>query len=63
MVGHYVLGESLFLLPQVANERLPWHTQGEAILPVDAGMELDVYRFPGDSVIVSRLLGQNTGDV
>jgi hypothetical protein len=46
---HHVLGESLFLFLQVANERLPLPTQGEAILPVHVvGMELDSYCFPDD---------------
>jgi hypothetical protein len=62
--GVSILVESLFPFPQVANERLPWPTQEEAILPVNVvGLELNLYRFLNDSIHASRLLGQNTGVV
>jgi hypothetical protein len=44
--GVSILVESLFPFPQVANERLSWPTQEEAILPVNVvGLELNPYRF------------------
>jgi hypothetical protein len=46
------------------NNRLPWSTEGEAILPIDVvGTEFHLSRFPDDTAHVSRLLGQNTGVV
>jgi hypothetical protein len=45
------------------NERLPWSTKGEAIFTIDIAMELNLYRFPHDSVPVCRLIVKDAGVV
>jgi hypothetical protein len=56
--GCYVHGDSLRPFPQVTNERHPWPSQGDVILPVETvGMPLDLYHFPSclSGVVVSVL--------